>query len=55
MSLRMRRVSCWYAAGIPGGADFRARACRCESAAEFREVITTFFDGAARAAAAGPR
>ncbi|MBI4349683.1 MAG: tRNA dihydrouridine synthase DusB [Elusimicrobia bacterium] len=45
----MRRVSCWYTAGIPGGAEFRAGFCRAKTSAEQRELIAGFFDRAAPA------
>ncbi len=41
--LRMRRAACWYASGLPGGAEFRSRACRAQSSAEMRGLIYGYF------------
>ncbi|MBI4424094.1 MAG: tRNA dihydrouridine synthase DusB [Elusimicrobia bacterium] len=47
----LRRVACWYAAGIPGGAEFRSRVCRAPTGAAMREMIEEFFDAAGASAA----
>lgn len=44
----MRRVVCWYTAGIPGGAEFRAGFCRAATGAEQRARSSEFFDDAIR-------
>lgn len=40
--LKMRRVGCWYFAGLPGAAEFRAGLCRAATTAEVRELILGF-------------
>lgn len=49
----LRRVVCWYTAGVPGGAEFRSRVCREETGEAVRERIEEFFSGALRARDAG--
>lgn len=44
---QMRRVACWYFAGFPGAAEFRAAVCAAEDTARMRELIESF--GLARA------
>ncbi len=40
--LHLRRIACWYFKNIPGAAEFRGKATRCETAAEMRKVIEEF-------------
>ncbi|MFA6028940.1 MAG: tRNA dihydrouridine synthase DusB [Elusimicrobiota bacterium] len=40
--LTMRRVCCWYMAGFPGAAAFRASVFVCEDPAALRALIDTF-------------
>jgi nifR3 family TIM-barrel protein len=41
-ALNMRRAACWYFAGLPGAAAFRAEICRAATTARQRELIEKF-------------
>ncbi|HVE12836.1 MAG TPA: tRNA dihydrouridine synthase DusB [Elusimicrobiota bacterium] len=53
-SLHMRRVACWYFAGLPGSAAFRARACVAPTTADMRKIIEDFEPSAGAPACAAP-
>lgn len=41
-NLLMRRIACWYIAGVPGAVEFRNRICRAQSLDEMRDLIEAF-------------
>lgn len=40
--LQMRRIACWYIAGVPGAVEFRNRICRAQALDEMRDLIEGF-------------
>ena len=46
--MTMRRVACWYTAGLPGAAQMRARFCRAETGEAMRELVEVFFEEVVR-------